>query len=91
MCGREWFIVGARLFGLWVLYNGVSHASVLVEHMMGIEQPDRGTYAPGTYLLHASWHLVFAGILLLKTRSLVHVVYGEADSTVGSEGPGPTA
>jgi hypothetical protein len=77
----DWFVVGARLFGLWVLYNGVSYAGGFVEHLLGIEQPAHGAVAPGTYLLHAVWTLVFAAVLLLKTRALARVLFAGDDAS----------
>ena len=84
MCGRDWFIAGARVFGLWVLYNGFSHTMAVVEFLLPIEQPDRVTYAPGTYLLSATWHLCFAWLLIFKTRTLAWLVGYTNDKTAGS-------
>lgn len=77
MCGREWFMVGARLLGLWVLYSGLAHASVVLEHMLDLEPP--GSLRPGYFLLHACWHLGLAGILLFKTPALAGLMCGSGD------------
>ena len=84
MCSRDWFIVGTRVFGLWVFYHGLWNTMVVVEFLLPIEQPDRGTFAPGTYLFHATWQLCFAWLLIFKTRSLAWLVGYTNDNAVGS-------
>jgi hypothetical protein len=74
MSPRDWFILGARLFGLWVLYNGVSWVCPLFERMFGIEHPDHYRYAPGTLLATSLWHFFFAAILLFKTETLARMI-----------------
>ena len=91
MNGLAWFMLAARAFGLWVLYNGISHLSVVVEHMFRIEQPERGSFAPGTYLLHACWHLGMAGVLLLKTRTLARIICSDDEPDAGVPAGPPVA
>lgn len=83
MNGREWFLVATRAFGLWVLYNGLSHASMVVEHALPLDRPAREDYPPGTYLLHAFWHLTLAAILLFRTEAIGRVVCGAPQPTSG--------
>jgi len=48
---RDWFVVGTRLFGLWILWSGLSFLSIVVEVKLDIEQPRDRTNGFGTWLL----------------------------------------
>jgi len=81
MQSKDWFIVGARLFGLWTLYNGVLYITTYAELRLGItelHQPLaislRATDG-GTYLVHAFLELGFAWVLLLRTEALTQYVF----------------
>lgn len=84
MTSKDWFILGARLFGLWVIYNGISYGAVVIERMVGIEaHPREAVFAPGTYIISCVWHLFFGAFLVLKTEALARVVCLPAEPTNG--------
>ena len=96
MGARDWFVVGARLFGLWILWSGLSFLSIVVELKLDIEQPRDRTNGFGTWLLQGIWHLVFAWFLLAKAEGFASFLYdsppppngaGEADTSQTRNAP----
>jgi hypothetical protein len=76
MTGRELFIAGARVFGLYILYVGMNYASSLLYLGAQGQGGAQGAFQPVTYAIAAGWHLSFAAFLLLRTESLARIVYG---------------
>ncbi len=79
MSGRDWFLVGTRLIGVWVLYSAFSYvASALSIHfaMRLGHRPDAPEGYPNVYLLDAAVLLCFAIYLLLGASHLANLCYG---------------
>ena len=72
---RDWFVVGTRLFGLWVLWTGFSFLSIAVEHKLDIEQPREHNHGFGTCVIQVIWHLVFAWFLLAKAEGFAAFLF----------------
>ena len=81
MIGRELFIAGAKLFGLYIGYVGLSYASSLLYLGVQGQGAAQGGWQPATYAIGAGWHLSFAAYLLLRTEALARLVYGRPEPT----------
>lgn len=72
---RELFMLGGRLLGLWILYQGISALTAYVLFVIGY-RTDTTDVSKG-YLIHACVELSLAYYLLLGTHHLARLVYGE--------------
>lgn len=73
---REWFIMGVRLLGLFVIFTSLTYFSYYIEHLLGhrsdsFERPVSG------YLVHGCVHFLFGLYLLFGTKHLARMAYGE--------------
>jgi uncharacterized BrkB/YihY/UPF0761 family membrane protein len=87
MNGRDWFVVGARLFGLWLLYSALSFLSVLVDLMLEFANQQAYPNAPGSYLFLFSWQFLLACILIFKTELLANALYQRPDPAAANSPP----
>lgn len=79
----DWFILGARLFGLWVASNGVSGLSTYAYYKLDFQPltPLTNEGAFKSYLWIAASDFALAGYLLLGTRHLAGLCYGKPSSS----------
>src|SRR3954469_20452637 len=75
MSGRDWFIVGCRLFGVWVAYTGLTYVTAYLDVKLGYTQQMGRSSQPGGLLIHGFGHLLLALYLLLGTRHLAWLCY----------------
>ena len=59
---RDWFFVGVRLFGVWVLLDAVTEARYLIEIAFSLAQPVRTPV--GVYILHLAMDVIVGFYLL---------------------------
>jgi hypothetical protein len=75
MSGRDWFIAGCRLFGVWAAYTALTYVVAYLDIRLGYTaEVGRGSQ-PGGLLIHAFGHLLVALYLLLGTRHLAWLCY----------------
>jgi hypothetical protein len=70
---RDWFIVGARLMGLWTLITVVYEFRVIVAGLLGLWRSE--TTSAGSYVLAAIVSAVVGYYLLCHADSLANFVY----------------
>ena len=75
MSPREWFVLGIRLFGLWLLTRGVTYLSGFVDLRLGLGVPLRGTNANG-FLFYAACDFALAAHFLFGARHLARICEG---------------
>jgi hypothetical protein len=94
MPSRDWFALGARLLGLWVLYQGVGDLVVFGAHVLGLgpESTLQRWNDEQTRHLYNMWfaagYLAFAIYLLLGAEHLTRWVYGEQSPRNASDSDG---
>jgi cyanate permease len=76
MTARDWFMLGSRLLGLWVFYQGFGYLIAYVLYAIGYRS-DANSDMSKSYLIHACAEIALAYYLLLGTRHLTKLVYGE--------------
>lgn len=74
MRSRDWFMLVARIFGLYVLYISFTYLAGYIDYCLGYRhESDSGK----GYLVHGCIHLGLALYLLLGTRHPARLVYSE--------------
>ncbi|HEY8668694.1 MAG TPA: hypothetical protein VIL86_18750 [Tepidisphaeraceae bacterium] len=68
MKAKDWFLVGVRLFGVWMLLEGVAQTVVLLQAMLGLVTLQR-TW-PIAYIMHALVDFAI-GVYLLQGAPLL--------------------
>jgi|GEM_PF-2983662 len=86
MSGRDWFIVGARLIGIWVAYSALAYVTAYIDIKLGYTEETGRSGHPGGLLIHAFGYLLLALYLLLGTRHLAWLCY-ENDDSVNAKHP----
>lgn len=81
MHARDWFMVGARLFGLWFVYQAIvqfMHALESVVIRPAMATPYSNDLSPMTviYFLYGCAFLFMAAYLFFGTRHLASLCYG---------------
>lgn len=74
---RELFMLGSRLLGVWILYQGLGALTTYVLYMIGYRS-DTTDVSKG-YLIYACVDISLSYYLLLGTHHLAKLVYGEKD------------
>jgi ABC-type Na+ efflux pump permease subunit len=85
MNGREWFIVGTRLFGIWMLCQAVSYIGGFIDLQLGYRN-DTGYAYPTGYLVQAGVYLLLSMFLLFGARNLANYCY-DRDQTTEHKNP----
>jgi hypothetical protein len=67
MTSREWFVLGIRLFGLWMLARGVGYVASFTDLTLHYGDTSSDTN-PNSYLLFAAFEFAAAGYFLLGAR-----------------------
>ncbi|MEW4570927.1 hypothetical protein AB1L88_23920 [Tautonia sp. JC769] len=75
MSGCDWFIVGCRLFGVWVAYTALTYITAYLDVRLGYTEEIGRSSQPGGLLIHGFGHLLLALYLLLGTRHLARLCY----------------
>lgn len=75
MSARDWFILGCRLFGVWVVYMGVTYLASYLDARIGFAEPLSSGARPAGLLIYAFAHLGFGVYLLFGTRHLASLCY----------------
>jgi hypothetical protein len=70
---RDWFFVGVRLFGVWVLLDAVTEARYLIEIAFSLAQPVRTPV--GVYVLHLAIDLLVGFYLLAGAPGIGRFVF----------------
>jgi hypothetical protein len=81
---RDWFGVGVRLLGLYVVYDGFSYlVGFLARRMVDsrIARELGGGSVPGYYLVYAVCFLAFGFLLLWGAERLTRWAFNEPDTT----------
>jgi len=81
MRGRDWFILGARLFGLWVLYMAISYLVSFADFRISDRPSPVGGANVNSYLVQALAHGAVALYLLFGTRHLAQLCYWDDESS----------
>jgi hypothetical protein len=83
---RELFGVGVRLFGIWLITQGVSYFAAFVD-MKLYPTSERVREGATAYLVYVIMDLSLAAFFLLWTRAIVAWSYGEDREAAGAEAP----
>ena len=75
MSGRDWFIVGCRLFGVLVAYTALTYVTAYFDVKLGYTVETGYSSQPGGLLIHGFGHLLLALYLLLGTDHLAGLCY----------------
>jgi hypothetical protein len=75
MTSREWFVLGIRLFGLWLVTRGVAYVAMFADVKLHLNDVARGTN-PNGYLLYAAFDFAVAGYFLLGAHHLAGICDG---------------
>lgn len=77
MTGRDWFTVGVRLLGAWVLWLALEYfIAYLGQRLDFLERLPQGQ-SPHYYLYLTACYLAVACYFLFGTRHLARLCYGE--------------
>ena len=76
MNGRQLFVSGCRILGVYVLWSGGEHLVTLVNVVTHFYRPDLSTSA--AFATHAVFDLV-VGTYLLGAEGLARLVYGKSE------------
>jgi len=69
---REWFVLGIRLFGVWLLTRGVGYFASFIDFRFGLTGTP-GESSPNSYLYYAACELALAAYFLLGARHLAGI------------------
>ena len=76
MTSRDWFMVGARLLGLWILYQSVSYLSTYIDfELISGRGDDR--HRTVNYLFYSMVDALLGFYLLFGTNHLARLVHNE--------------
>lgn len=75
MTSREWFLLGIRLFGLWLVTRGVAYVAMCADVKLHLNDVPHGTN-PNGYLLYAAFDFAVAGNFLLGAHHLANICDG---------------
>ena len=89
MNGRDWFLVGSRLIGVWAAYTALAYFASYLDIRFGYSEEWGRTNQPGGYVLQGFAHLLFALYLLLGTRHLAWLCYERDEPLKGRGRPAP--
>jgi len=76
MTARDWFIVGARLIGVWVLYEAVGQVAAFFTVQLEYRREPEGTFA-SSYMVFAIAFTALALYLLFGTHHLASLCFGD--------------
>ncbi len=75
---RDWFLVGARLFGLYVIYRGSEYfLFFLLNTAWSTSDALAAQYEQKSGLLMAAWYFALGFALLLGAESITRRVFNE--------------
>ena len=83
MSPQEWFVLGIRLFGVWLLTKGVAYFASFVDLRLALTGIPGDTNANG-YLYYAACDFALAAYFLLGARHLAGIC--ERGCVSGEEG-----
>lgn len=82
---RQWFVLGIRLFGVWLLIEGVGFVANFLDLRLGLGLvPETGR--PAGYLLYAAFDFALAAFFLLAPGKLASWCEAADDGDVASDG-----
>ena len=81
MRSHDWFILGARLLGLWILHVGINYLVSFADFRISDRPSPVGGANVNSYLIQAMAHGAVAFYLLFGTRHLAQLCYWEDDLT----------
>jgi hypothetical protein len=96
MRSRDWFSLGVRLLGVWVLYRAVGDLLVLGSSVLGLSPESSLKQWNDTHTMHmynmwyAVGYLAFAIYLMLGAEHLTRWVYSEPSPQRDSVDDGAT-
>lgn len=73
---REWFVLGIRLFGVWMLIQGVTYVAAFADQRLGMSEQPRGMNPNGN-ILYAAFDFALAAYFLFGARHLARVCDAE--------------
>ena len=79
---KEWFTLGVRLLGVWILFLGIEEVIAMVEARFGMISATHTTLA--AYGFHAAANFAAGLYLLSGARILVDFAFG--NRTAGEDG-----
>ena len=74
MTSKEWFALGVRLFGVWLITQGLSYVESFISVKLYPTTSQASDYA-ASYLIFASLDFAMAAFFLLGTRVVVGWTY----------------
>ena len=80
---RDWFILGVRLLGAWLLTGAFDRLAAFFVYRFGVWSPTED-YTPHALLFYVAADLVLAAYFLLGTRHLAGLCYGAEGGKGGS-------
>ena len=80
MRDRDWFILGCRLFGVWVVYMGITYLVSYIDARIGYVDAMSPGSKPSGILIYAFTDLGFGFYLLFGTRHLAGLCYESEDA-----------
>lgn len=84
MRDRDWFMLGCRLFGVWIAYAAINYLSAYLAAKFGPAEDFGRESRPGGLLIHACIFMTFALYLLLGTRHLAWLCFEKDEPMKGS-------
>ena len=89
---RDWFALGVRLFGIWLIARGMTYVASFADLKL-YPVSDKARDSASAHLIYAMLDFGLAALFLLGTRTIVDWSYGEepggtADPQETSEPPG---
>jgi hypothetical protein len=75
MTGRDWFIVGVRLMGVWTAVRGTAYLAMFVNYRFGLYEV-RLNDAPHSFAVAAAFNFLLAAYFLIGGRHLASLCYG---------------
>ncbi len=73
---KEWFVLGIRLFGLWLLTRGMNYISAFADLKLGLSETPRGQNPTGN-ILYAAFDFAVAAYFLLGARHFAKLCESE--------------
>jgi hypothetical protein len=77
---KDWFALGVRLFGVWLITTGITYVAAFVDGKL-YPATDRARDSAAANLIYATFDFGLAAFFLLWTHVIVGWTYGSAAET----------
>ena len=82
MSSRDWFMLAARVFSLWILFVGVTYLASYIEFCLGFRHDadlSKGQLVQGCAMICLAYYF------LLGTKHLARLTYGQENPGSGAD------